>query len=152
MGVVIGETAEVGDDVTLYQGVPLGGTSLEKGKRHPTWEDGVIVGSGAQILGPFTVGTGARVGANSVVLQAVPPGVTVVGIPAQIASRRDGTGMRASVFEAYGLPCEGVEDPLACALRTLLERVEPLNGRVAELETERASFMAPPDRRTGTNN
>src|SRR3546814_9292111 len=108
MGVVIGETAEVGDDVTLYQGVTLGGTSLEKGKRHPTLEDGVIVGSGAQILGPFTVGTGARVGANSVVLQAVPPGVTVVGIPAQIASRRDGdrksTRLNSSHYCASRMP------------------------------------------------
>ena len=152
MGVVIGETAEVGDDVTLYQGVTLGGTSLEKGKRHPTLEDGVIVGSGAQILGPFTVGKGARVGANSVVLQAVPPGVTVVGIPAQIASRRDGSASRrSSVFEAYGMPCEGVEDPLACALETLLKRVDALNGRIAVLEDERAAFLAPPERRTGTN-
>ena len=152
MGVVIGETAEVGDDVTLYQGVTLGGTSLEKGKRHPTLEDGVIVGSGAQILGPFTVGKGARVGANSVVLQAVPPGVTVVGIPAQIASRRDGSASRrSSVFEAYGMPCEGVEDPLACAIETLLKRVETLNERVAVLEGERADFLSPPERRTGTN-
>ncbi len=87
MGVVIGETAEIGDDVTLYQGVTLGGTSLAKVKRHPTLEDGVIVGSGAQILGPFTVGAGARIGANAVVLEAVPPGVTVVGIPATIAQR-----------------------------------------------------------------
>jgi len=151
MGVVIGETAEVGDDVTLYQGVTLGGTSLAKGKRHPTLEDGVIVGSGAQILGPFTVGKGARVGANSVVLQAVPPGVTVVGIPAQIVSRREEAPSRQSVFDAYGMPCGGVEDPLACALETLLKRVETLNGRVATLEAERADYMAPPERRTGTN-
>ncbi len=149
MGVVIGETAEVGDDVTLYQGVTLGGTSLEKGKRHPTLEDNVIVGSGAQILGPFTVGKGARVGANSVVLKAVPPGVTVVGIPAQIASRRDEAPPR-SVFDAYGMPCGGVEDPLGCAIETLLKRVEELNGRVATLEAERADYMAVPERRTGT--
>jgi len=150
MGVVIGETAEVGDDVTLYQGVTLGGTSLAKGKRHPTLEDGVIVGSGAQILGPFTVGKGARVGANSVVLKAVPPGVTVVGIPAQIASRRDEAPLPRSVFDAYGMPCGGVEDPLGCAIETLLKRVEELNGRVATLEAERADYMAVPERRTGT--
>src|SRR6202030_4758865 len=78
MGVAIGETAEIGDDVTLYQGVTLGGTSPHKTKRHPTIGDGVIVGSGAQILGSFTVGAGARVGANAVVLSTVPPGVTVV--------------------------------------------------------------------------
>src|SRR5467141_1263316 len=82
MGVVIGETAEIGDDVTLYQGVTLGGTALGKVKRHPTIGDDVIVGSGAQILGGFTVGAGARVGANAVVLSAVAPGTTVVGIPA----------------------------------------------------------------------
>ena len=151
MGVVIGETAEVGDDVTLYQGVTLGGTSLAKGKRHPTIGDGVVVGSGAQILGPFTVGAGARVGANSVVLAEVPSKVTVVGIPAQIASRRDGIPIRPS-FDAYGLPCQGVDDPIACAIATLLQRVETLNSRVAELESERADQAARVVelRRTGT--
>lgn len=89
MGVVIGETAIVGDDVTLYQGVTLGGTKLHKGKRHPTLERGVIVGSGAQILGPFTVGQEARIGANAVVLAEVPAGVTMTGIPAKPALTRD---------------------------------------------------------------
>ncbi len=88
MGVVIGETAVIGDDVTLYHGVTLGGTSLHQGKRHPTLEDGVIVGSGAQILGPHVVGQGARIGANAVVLSDVPNGVTMVGIPARVAMRR----------------------------------------------------------------
>src|SRR5437588_8828296 len=83
MGVVIGETAEIGDDVTLYQGVTLGGTSLHKGKRHPTLDDEVIVGAGAKVLGAFTVGKGARIGSNAVVLAPVPPGVTMVGIPAR---------------------------------------------------------------------
>ena len=83
-GVVIGETAEVGDDVTLYQGVTLGGTSLNEGKRHPTLEDGVIVGSGAQVLGAHVIGAGARIGANAVVLEDVAPGVTMVGIPAKM--------------------------------------------------------------------
>ena len=82
--VVIGETAEIGDDVTLYHGVTLGGTSWYPGKRHPTLEDGVVVGAGAKILGPITVGAGARVGANSVVIESTPPDVTVVGIPARV--------------------------------------------------------------------
>src|SRR5688572_578131 len=82
-GVVIGATAEIGDDVTLYQGVTLGGTSLHQGKRHPTLADGVIVGSGAKVLGGFTVGAGARIAANAVVLDEVPPGTTMVGIPAK---------------------------------------------------------------------
>ena len=84
MGIVIGETAEIGDDVTLYQGVTLGGTSWNKGKRHPTLGDGVVVGAGAKVLGPFTVGAGAKVGSNAVVTKAVPPGATVVGIPGRI--------------------------------------------------------------------
>src|SRR3954468_8105643 len=84
MGVVIGETAEIGDHCTIYQGVTLGGTSLERKKRHPTLESNVVVGAGAKVLGPFTVGAGARIGSNSVVLKAVPPGATAVGIPARI--------------------------------------------------------------------
>src|SRR5712675_2973411 len=93
MGVVIGETAEVGDDVTLYQGVTLGGTSLERGhKRHPTLGNGVIVSSGAQILGPFRVGDGARIGAQAVVLSEVPEGATMVGIPARPVARRRASG------------------------------------------------------------
>ncbi len=88
MGIVIGETAEIGDDVTLYQGVTLGGTTWNKGKRHPTLGDGVVVGAGAKVLGPFTVGAGAKVGSNAVVTKAVPPGATVVGIPGGLSSNR----------------------------------------------------------------
>src|SRR5689334_21576149 len=84
MGVVIGETVEIGDDVTLYQGVTLGGTSWNKGKRHPTLEDGVVVGAGAKVLGPFTVGKEARIGSNAVVVREVPPGCTVVGVPGHL--------------------------------------------------------------------
>ena len=84
MGIVIGETAEIGDDVTLYQGVTLGGTSWNKGKRHPTLENGVVVGAGAKVLGPFTVGAGAKIGSNAVVTKAVPAGATAVGIPGRI--------------------------------------------------------------------
>lgn len=89
MGVVIGETAEVGDDVTLYHGVTLGGVSLEKGKRHPTLGDKVVVGAGAKILGDITIGSGSRVGANAVVVKTVPPESVVVGIPGQIVKRRE---------------------------------------------------------------
>lgn len=128
MGVVIGETAEVGDDVTLYQGVTLGGTSLAKEKRHPTLEDGVIVGSGAQILGPFTVGAGARIGANAVVIDAVPPGVTMVGIPAKIVKRSAPT-TEPEDFAAYAVAGD-VADPVS----RMQEELERLADRVAELE------------------
>lgn len=134
MGVVIGETAEIGDDVTLYQGVTLGGTSLAKGKRHPTLEDGVIVGSGAQILGPFTVGAGARIGANAVVLDAVPPAVTMVGIPARIAER-GAPKVKPQDFAAYAVAGE-ITDPLAGALTAMQSELEGLRARVAELEGE----------------
>lgn len=134
MGVVIGETAEIGDDVTLYQGVTLGGTSLEKGKRHPTLEDGVICGSGAQILGPFTVGEGARIGANAVVLSDVPPGVTMVGIPAKVAKSRSRDGVEPS-FDAYGIT-EGLSDPVARTIEGMLEEIHRLSARIETLESE----------------
>jgi len=124
MGLVIGETAEVGDECTLYHGVTLGGTSLEKGaKRHPTLGRGVIVSAGAKVLGGFTVGDGARVGSNAVLLQAVPAGATAVGIPARILARSvDGERERAAAklgFSAYGLT-QG-DDPVAQALKGLID-------------------------------
>ncbi len=134
MGVVIGETAEVHNNVTLYQGVTLGGTSLNKGKRHPTLEDGVIVGSGAKILGPFTVGKDARVAANAVVLKEVPPGVTVVGIPGRIAR---GKADNDQTFEAYGTGPD-VKDPVDNRIETLLTEVERLTARVEALEADLA--------------
>lgn len=133
MGVVIGETAEIGDDVTLYQGVTLGGTSLAKGKRHPTLEDGVIVGSGAQILGPFTVGAGARIGANAVVLAAVPPGVTMVGIPAKIAERAKPES-EPQDFAAYAVASSEITDPQAGAIAALQAELAELRARIDELE------------------
>jgi len=132
MGVVIGETTEVGDNVTLYQGVTLGGTSLNLGKRHPTIEDGVIVGSGAKILGPFTVGKGARIAANAVGLKEVPPGVTVVGIPGRIAR---GKADNDQAFEAYGTVAD-VKDPVDRRIEALLDEVERLTTRVQSLEAE----------------
>lgn len=132
MGVVIGETAEVGDGVTLYQGVTLGGTSLEKGKRHPTLEEGVIVGAGAKILGPITIGAGARVGSNAVVLKDVPAGATVVGIPArQIGEAR----AKPTEFCAYGSTGD-IPDPVARALDSVCADVSALRARIAELERQ----------------
>lgn len=123
-GVVIGETAEIGDDCTIYQGVTLGGTSLSKGtKRHPTLGRGVIIGAGAKVLGAFTVGEGAKVGSNAVVVKEVPPGATAVGNPARIiekeilSSREDAA---ARMFAAYGLTPNG-DDPLSKAMHGLID-------------------------------
>jgi serine O-acetyltransferase len=135
MGVVIGETTEIGDDVTLYQGVTLGGTSLHRGKRHPTLEDGVIVGAGAKVLGSFTVGKGARVGANAVVLSAVPAGAVMVGIPARRLGEEKPV-QKPVEFLPYGTPCDDLPDPVARALNGVLDEVKLLRARVEELETE----------------
>jgi serine O-acetyltransferase len=143
IGVVIGETAEIGDDVTLYQGVTLGGVapsidsdSQRNQKRHPTLEDDVIVGSGAQVLGPITVGRCGRVGANAVVTKDVAPNSTVVGIPARAVGRaKDG---ETQPFVAYGTPTGDIPDPVARALEGLLDEVQTLRSRVNELE-ERAA-------------
>jgi len=137
MGVVIGETAEIGDDVTLYQHVTLGGTSLTRGKkRHPTIGNGVIVSSGAQVLGGFTVGDSARIGANAVVLSEVPPGVTVVGVPARPVVRR--AEQPSERFVPYGAGTD-IPDPVARALGSLAEEVTALRARLAELERERSA-------------
>jgi|SRR5580700_9307732 serine O-acetyltransferase len=136
MGVVIGETAEIGDDCTLYQDVTLGGTSLERGqKRHPTLGNDVIVSSGAQVLGPFRVGNGARIGAQAVVLKEVPDGATMVGIPAHPVGRGTRQPTEA-IFEPYAITGE-IPDPIARALTGLLDEVTALRARVNELETER---------------
>ncbi len=129
-GVVIGETARIGNDVTLYQGVTLGGTSLAKGKRHPTLEDDVIVGAGAAILGPITVGAGARVGSNAVVIRPVPPGATMVGIPAREVRRDQATGGEFRAYAAAG----DLPDPVARALEAIEQELSELKARLAELE------------------
>ena len=139
-GVVIGETATIGHDVTLYQGVTLGGKHLHKGKRHPTIQDGVVIGAGAQVLGPLTVGAGARIGANAVVITDVAKGTTMVGIPARVVLPND---ENREVFCTYGTP-EGLADPIASnitglrlQLSQLLERVVELEQRLEKTEEER---------------
>jgi serine O-acetyltransferase len=126
MGIVIGSTAEIGDDCTLYQGVTLGGTSLQPGKRHPTLGQGVVVGSGAKILGGFTVGAGAKIGSNAVVVKEVPPNATVVGIPGRIVENAE---MPAG-FHPYAVnPI--ADDPLNRALLQLTTRAEQSEERLA---------------------
>ncbi|MCH2222930.1 MAG: serine O-acetyltransferase [Dechloromonas sp.] len=136
--VVIGETAEVGDDVTLYHGVTLGGTSWNKGKRHPTLADGVIVGAGAKILGPIRIGERVRVGANSVVVKDVPAGRTVVGVPGRIVDTRLGP---AHLAEGINLDHNVMPDPVAKSIACLIERIETLEKELAELRHE----PPPPD-------
>jgi serine O-acetyltransferase len=130
-GVVIGETAEVGDDVTMYHGVTLGGTSWSPGKRHPTLESGVVVGAGAKILGPITIGRGTRVGANSVVVEATPPDVTVVGIPARVV-RREGNG--GKIAGRIDLEHHLISDPVGEAIKVVLDRVDFLEIRLGHLQ------------------
>ena len=144
MGVVIGETAEVGDDVYLYHQVTLGGTSSERGKRHPTIGNGVIVGAGAKILGNILVGDGARVGSNAVVVRPVPPGVTVVGIPARPVDRdpvqrRTAPVAPVPVFVAYGTPCEETLDPLVRNVEALRAEMLALEARVSALQRSPAA-------------
>ncbi|MBI3453545.1 MAG: serine O-acetyltransferase [Rhodospirillales bacterium] len=141
MGLVVGETGIIGDDVTLYHGVTLGGISLEREKRHPTLEDGVIVGAGASILGPVVVGAGARVGSNAVVLKDVPAGATVVGIPAKAVGR---TQIKPGEFCAYGSTGD-LPDPVARVVDGLCTDLGVLRARVAELEGLMAALREPPE-------
>jgi serine O-acetyltransferase len=127
-GVVIGETAEIGDRVTLYQGVTLGGTGFQRGKRHPTLGDNVTVGSGAKLLGPIAVGDGAKIGANTVVVEDVPPGTTVVGNPGHPV-KVEGRRVEGPDADWIHLP-----DPIAEAIKGLSERIADLERRIAELD------------------
>ncbi|MDF1722519.1 MAG: serine O-acetyltransferase [Minwuia sp.] len=155
MGVVIGETAEIGNNVTLYHDVTLGGvapsvnSAAQVGqKRHPTLEDDVIVGSGAQVLGPIIVRKGARVGANAVAVKEVPPGATVVGIPAEVVNKSKprlvgDADELAPAFAAYGLPVDGVTNPAAQKMATMLAELEALRARVEELESRQLAEEKP---------
>ena len=135
MGVVIGETAVIGDDVTLYHGVTLGGTSWSKGKRHPTLEDGVVIGAGAKVLGPITMAARAKVGSNAVVTKSVPPGATAVGNPARIIdaqSREREAQAEKMGFSAYAV-ARDQDDPLAKAIHGLLDHAGETDRRLSEL-------------------
>jgi len=136
MGVVIGETAEIGDDCTLYHGVTLGGTSWNKGKRHPTLGRGVVIGAGAKVLGPITLGDGAKVGSNAVVVRDVPAGATAVGIPAHLIEPGQERA-RAEKAEAMGFSAYAVtrseDDPVAMAIHGLLDHAVETDRRIAHL-------------------
>ncbi len=159
-GVVIGETAEIGDDVTLYQGVTLGGRTLNKGKRHPTLGNRVVVGAGAKILGPFIVGDDARIGSNAVVLEAVPEGATVVGVPGKVVRCKDENARCLEmvshgsaettvkpVFDAYAV-ADVDEDSNEPSLSELQQEIAELRLELAALRAEQAGAMG----RTGTQN
>src|SRR5437667_5666537 len=148
MGVVIGETAELGDDCTLYHGVTLGGTSWNKGKRHPTLGQGVVIGAGAKVLGPIVVGEGAKIGSNAVVVKDVPPGATALGMPARvILEEQDKTREEKAAklgFSAYAVTSKAEDDPLAKAVQGLLDhsvdmdrRIELILNQIEELQAER---------------
>jgi serine O-acetyltransferase len=138
MGVVIGETTEIGNDCTLYHGVTLGGTTWDKGKRHPTLADNVVVGAGAKILGPVTVGAGARIGSNAVVTKDVPAGATVVGIPGRVVEKATGDDKRREEharrigFDAYGQRGD-MPDPMARAINQLLDHIRLQDRRTEAL-------------------
>ncbi len=137
MGVVIGETASIGNDCTLYHGVTLGGTSWQKGKRHPTLGNDVIVGAGAKILGPIIIGNGVRIGSNAVVVKAVPDGATVIGIPGRVIKvdtdyrENHRQALKQKIFDAYGLPHEMPDiDPTQYAINNMLDDIHKIDGKM----------------------
>jgi serine O-acetyltransferase len=139
MGIVIGETSEIDDDCSLYHGVTLGGTTWNKGKRHPTLHNNVVVGAGAKILGPITVGANARIGSNAVVVKDVPPGATVVGVPGHIAAPKDDKSKRREAmakrigFDAYGTP-KDMPDPIANAIDSLLDHIHSMETQIEAMQ------------------
>jgi len=141
MGVVIGETAEIGDDCTIYHGVTLGGTSWKEGKRHPTLENNVVIGAGAKVLGPITLGDACRIGSNAVVLKDVASGDTVVGIPGRSVQQRSASDkLRSEMaqklgFDAYGV-AQDMPDPVAHAINCMLDHIQLLDTRVGQLSSQ----------------
>ena len=139
MGVVIGETAIIGDDCTLYHGVTLGGTSWQKGKRHPTLGDGVVVGAGAKVLGPIEIGDAARIGSNAVVVKSVPAGATAVGVPARLIQPKklQPDAHRKVIAEKMGFDAYGVSrdapDPVAHAINCMLDHIHVMDTRMEKL-------------------
>jgi len=154
LGIVIGETTEIGDDCTIYQGVTLGGTSLYKGvKRHPTLGKGVVVSAGAKVLGGFTVGDGARVGSNAVVLKEIPAGATAVGIPARILHPdlpQSPDSKTKEYFSAYGVT-PNVDDPVSMALKGLIDATIEQEAKIAALEKALAKLSNIPTDASGTS-
>ena len=144
MGIVIGETSEVGDDCSIYHGVTLGGTTWQKGKRHPTLESNVVVGAGAKILGPITIGTGARIGCNAVVVKDVPVGATVVGVPGHVVVKKndgDKTVQREAMakkigFEAYA-ERKDMPDPIQNALDSILDHLHHVDEELEDLKKKK---------------
>jgi len=149
MGVVIGETAELGDECTLYHGVTLGGTTWNKGKRHPTLARGVVVGAGAKLLGPIVVGEGARVGSNAVVVKDVPPRATAVGIPARIILDEQDKSREEKAaklgFSAYAVSSKADDDPMAKALQGLLDHSMDIDKRIDLILKEIEAIKAEQD-------
>ena len=146
MGVVIGETAEIGDNVTLYHGVTLGGVTWDKVKRHPTVEDNVVIGSGSKVLGPFTVGKGAKVGSNSVVVKEVPSNSTVVGIPGRVVMQQE----KKVEEERPDLEHGKLPDPEAKAISCLFDQIRGLEKKVEDLTTRLAKAEEKASKRTTT--
>ncbi|MBS3935155.1 MAG: serine O-acetyltransferase [Sulfuritalea sp.] len=150
MGVVIGETAVIGEDCTLYHGVTLGGTSWNKGKRHPTLEPGVVIGAGAKVLGPIVVGAGAKIGSNAVVVREVPPGATAVGIPARIVDPGQALARQEKAenlgFSAYAVT-RSEDDPVSMAIHGLLDHAVETDRRLEALlkSVERAGVTLEDD-------